>query len=105
MLRRAIALALVASLACSGGEPAEAISFDVPIQVSTDGGVRWSSDGGICLTPKAWDKVDTQFRALQTTVSDRKAEPSPEGWFFAGVAVGTAVTTAVGTALYLIFKK
>lgn len=104
-MRRAVALALVASLACMGGEPVEAISFDVPIEVSTDAGVRWASDGGVCLTPKGWDKVDTQFRALQVTVSEHKAEPSPQGWFFAGVATGGVVTAAILGGLYLAFKK
>lgn len=95
-----IALALVASQASLGAEPAEAISFDRPIRVINERNeVRWISDGGTCLSPPAWAQVDAEVARLQTVETRHKNEPSPAGWFFAGVAVGAGVASVIAVAV------
>lgn len=106
-LRLAFTLTLVASLASLGAEPAEAISFDRPIRVINERNeVRWSSDGGTCLSPPAWAEIDAEFVRLQTSETQHKNEPSPAKWFFAGAMTGATIATviAVAAGVYLVTR-
>ncbi len=105
MLRLAVTLASVVSLACLGAEPVEAISFDKPIRVvDADARVRWASDGGTCLTPAGWGKVDAEYVRLQRAEQVHKTEPSPATWFFAGIGTGAAVVAVVASVLYAVTR-
>ena len=105
MLRRALALALVASSVMLGAEPSEAISFDKPIRVINEKNeVRWISDGGTCLSPPAWAKVDNEFKRLQTAEQLHANEPSPGKWFLAGLAAGAVITAGVAIGVYAVTR-
>lgn len=105
MWRLAVTSALVVSLASLGAEPAEAISFDRPIRVvDEDARVRWASDGGTCLTPAAWTKVDESFKALQRTEQAHKSEPSPATWFLAGLGTGAGIVIAVASVVFAVTR-
>ena len=100
-MRWVLALTLVASRVGLGAAPVEAISFDRPIRVLDEAdSVRWASDGGTCLTPIGWGKIDTEFVRLQTIESRHVDEPSPARWFLGGLAAGGVVTLALGIGLY-----
>jgi hypothetical protein len=98
-------LASVASLACLGAEPTEAISFDRPIRVINEKNeVRWISDGGTCLSPPAWAQVDDEFKKLQTIKSQHENEKSPAIWFVAGAGTGAAIAIGVVIAAWFVTK-
>lgn len=83
----------------------EAMSWDRPIRVLNDRNeVRWQSDGGTCLTPDAWSKVDDEYKRLQGVEYLHKTEPSPFGWLLAGAVVGSIVTAGLLVGVYVATK-
>ncbi len=104
-MRWAATLAVVVSSACLGAEPSEAISFDRPIRVINEKNeVRWASDGGTCLTPPAWLKVDAEYKRLQDVEARHKLEPSRGAWFLGGLVAGVAIGGGVALAVHVVTK-
>ncbi len=101
-MRLAALAAVVSSVALA--DPA-AKSWDTPIRVINEKNqVRWSSDGGTCLTPLAWATVDGEFRRLQAVEQLHNSESSPSKWFFAGMGAGAAIVIGAAAAVYAVTR-
>jgi hypothetical protein len=101
----ALALILILNSAAAQSTNSEAMSWDKPIRVINEKDeVRWASDGGTCLTPKAWFTVDEEYKRLQGVEYVHRNEPSPLGWFLAGTLAGVVVASGLLVGLYVATK-
>ncbi len=101
-MRLTVLAAVFASVAMA--DPA-AKSWDTPIRVINEKNqVRWSSDGGVCLSPPAWATVDGEFRRLQALERLHNSESSPGKWFLAGMGAGAAIVIGAAAAVYAVTR-